>query len=70
MALLAKQEWRIILGPNSLIARILKVKYHHSISFMEAQIGVCLFGVGRVSYKAEKFFLKVFGGMSAKAILS
>ena len=38
MALLAKQYWRILHHPHSLIGRIFKVKYFPHDSFMEARI--------------------------------
>lgn len=38
-ALLAKQGWRLITNPGSLVARIFKDKYYPSGSFMEASIG-------------------------------
>lgn len=36
LALLAKQGWRLLSKPNSLVANILKAKYHPNFSFMEA----------------------------------
>jgi hypothetical protein len=38
-ALLAKQGWRCITQPTSLMAQILKAKYHPKSSFLEANIG-------------------------------
>ncbi|KAK2641181.1 hypothetical protein Ddye_022944 [Dipteronia dyeriana] len=35
-ALLAKQGWRLILKPNSLVARVLKNRYYPASSFMNA----------------------------------
>jgi hypothetical protein len=39
LALLAKQGWRLIQNPNSLVAKILKEKYHPNAMFLEAHIG-------------------------------
>lgn len=38
-ALLAKQGWRLLSNPESLVARIFKEKYYPSGSFMEVKIG-------------------------------
>jgi hypothetical protein len=39
MALLAKQGWRLLQNPHSLVARIIKEKYHPGCSFMESELG-------------------------------
>lgn len=39
IALLAKQGWRLINFPNSLLARVLKTKYYPSSDFLSAQLG-------------------------------
>jgi hypothetical protein len=39
MALLAKQGWRLIQNPQSLVARIIKDKYHPGCSFLESELG-------------------------------
>ncbi|KAK6124569.1 hypothetical protein DH2020_041687 [Rehmannia glutinosa] len=38
LALLAKQAWRLISNPSSLLARVYKAKYHPSHPFLEAQM--------------------------------
>jgi hypothetical protein len=38
-ALLAKQCWRLLQSPESLMAKNLKAKYYHNSSFMDAKLG-------------------------------
>ncbi|KAG7564939.1 Ribonuclease H domain [Arabidopsis suecica] len=38
-ALLAKQVWRLLTKPNSLLARVYKARYYHRKGFMDAAIG-------------------------------
>lgn len=38
-ALLAKQGWRLLMNPNSLVARMLKVKYFPRDNFLKAGMG-------------------------------
>ena len=37
--LLAKQGWRLMENPNSLVARVLKAKYFPNSSFLQAKLG-------------------------------
>jgi hypothetical protein len=39
LALLAKQGWRLLSNPESLVARIMKAKYHPRVDFMDAKLG-------------------------------
>jgi hypothetical protein len=39
MALLAKQGWRIMLNPDSLVAEVLKSKYFSNESFITSRLG-------------------------------
>lgn len=39
IALLAKQKWRFITKPNSLISRVFKAKYFPISNFMHANLG-------------------------------
>ena len=39
ISLLAKQGWRIINNPNSLVALVLKAKYFPSVDFLNSQLG-------------------------------
>lgn len=39
LALLAKQGWKLISQPNSLVSRVLKSKYFKSCNFMDAKLG-------------------------------
>jgi hypothetical protein len=38
-ALLAKQGWRLVQDPNSLVGRIFRAKYYHGVTFLEAKLG-------------------------------
>jgi hypothetical protein len=38
-AVLAKQVWRLLQNPDSLVAKIFKAKYHASCSILEAKVG-------------------------------
>nr|GMC71745.1 uncharacterized protein LOC109159798 [Ipomoea batatas] len=39
LALLAKQGWRLLLYPDSLVGKILKARYYPSFDFMNSQLG-------------------------------
>lgn len=52
-ALLAKQCWRLIQYPHSLISQILKAKYFSNSSFLDSEIGKRPFFIWR-SFMAAK----------------
>lgn len=39
LALLAKQGWRLLREPQSLLATILRAKYHPNSNFLDARLG-------------------------------
>ena len=42
LAMLAKQGWRLILNPNSLVAQIYKVRYYRHGDFLEQKLDPAL----------------------------
>lgn len=40
IALLGKQEWRVIVKPNNLVGKVCKAKYYPNGSFLTAKVGV------------------------------
>jgi len=57
-ALLAKQGWRLIQNPSSLVANIFKSKYYPSSSFLEASLGSRVSYVWRSLFQAKSLLLK------------
>lgn len=39
ISLLAKQGWRLLSNPDSLVSRVLKAMYYSATSFMDAPLG-------------------------------
>jgi hypothetical protein len=63
LALLAKQGWRILQNPDSLVARVFKEKYFPSESFMQATLGNSPSYAWRSIFNARRFLKEVsFGG--------
>lgn len=58
MALLAKQGWRFIQNPSSLVAKIFREKYFRSSSFLEAKLGHCPSLIWRSVWKAADLLRK------------
>ncbi|KAL9461788.1 hypothetical protein AB3S75_004729 [Citrus x aurantiifolia] len=61
-ALVAKQSWRIILAPESLVARVMKEKYFRHSSFMKAQIGSNPSYIWRSILWEERLFTRALDG--------
>lgn len=38
-ALLGKQAWRLVKGENTLLGKVMKAKYYHKSTFLEAPLG-------------------------------
>ena len=38
-ALLGRQAWRVMKGENTLLGKVLKAKYYHRSTFLEAPLG-------------------------------
>lgn len=62
LAMLAKQGWRLIKNPNTLIARLYKAKYHPHCSFLNAELGDLLLSLGEVLLQANQFYKVTFSG--------
>lgn len=52
-ALLAKQGWRLMKNPSSLVARVLQAKYHSGVPFLEAKLGSRVSYVWRIIMEAK-----------------
>jgi hypothetical protein len=57
-ALLAKQGWRLIQNPSSLVAKIFQSKYYPSSSFLEAPLGSRVSFVWRSLFHAKGLLLR------------
>jgi hypothetical protein len=57
-ALLAKQGWRLIQHPSSLVAKIFQCKYYPSASFLEAPLGSRASFVWRSLFQAKDLLLR------------
>lgn len=55
LALLAKQRWRLLTNPDSLLARVLEAKYYPHGNFLEANLDIDRRQHGRVSSKPGTF---------------
>jgi hypothetical protein len=53
-AMLAKQGWRLLKFPNSLMAQVVKAKYYPRGNFLEANMGSCPSYAWRSIWKARK----------------
>lgn len=54
LALLAKQGWRLLNNPSSLVAQVLKAKYFYCCDFMHATIGGSLVILGVVFWQVRR----------------
>uniref|UniRef100_A0A2N9IN55 Reverse transcriptase domain-containing protein n=1 Tax=Fagus sylvatica TaxID=28930 RepID=A0A2N9IN55_FAGSY len=57
MALLARQGWRLLQYPNSIVSRVLKAKYYPGISFLEATVKSNASFIWRSICEAKKVLL-------------
>lgn len=58
LALLAKQGWRLIQNPRSMVAMIFREKYFRSSSFLEAKLGHCPSLIWRSIWNATELLRK------------
>ncbi|KAK2661076.1 hypothetical protein Ddye_007609 [Dipteronia dyeriana] len=57
-AMLAKQGWRLVNNPDSLVARVLKARYFHSDSFLSWSIGSRSYCVWKSIFWGREVVLK------------
>ncbi|RXI06658.1 hypothetical protein DVH24_025794 [Malus domestica] len=62
LALSVKQDWRLIYEPDSLVARVLKAKYHLKCRFLRCKLIATLHMLGRAFVLLEVRLLRVRGG--------
>jgi hypothetical protein len=55
-SLLAKQAWRIVKFPDSLVAKVFQEKYFAGGSFLDSQLGVGLLLLGGAFGSLENFY--------------
>ena len=71
MAMLAKQGWRLVQNPDSLVARIFREKYYGGKSFLNSRLGPWPSYARRSIWNAKKCYKKVcFGGWEIENLLT